>query len=158
MSFRFSLLATLYLSFRFFLPVTPLRNLFSCRFWGKSRGKPIVTFLLTGQKKTVYCFLQEKAGETHLTFFLSNEKEKPFVHFLLAGQKKVNRKHALRQSRREKPSALLYRPIITPQHLWLECYFFFVYSNKEKVTKKACPEQGRWETNCYLSFVRAKER
>jgi len=46
----------------------------------------------------------------------------------------------------------------SPQHLWLECYFFFVSSNKEKVTKKACPEQGRGETNCYLSFVRAKER
>jgi len=50
---------------------------------------------------------------------------------------------ALRQSRREKPSALLYRQITKPQHLWLDCYFFFVYSNKEKVTKKACPEQGR---------------
>ena len=46
---------------------------------------------------------------------------------------------------KEKPSSLLYRPIIKPQHLWLECYFFFVYSNKEKVTKKACPEQDRGE-------------
>jgi len=46
---------------------------------------------------------------------------------------------ALRQSRREKPSALLYRLIIKPQHLWLECYFFFVSSNKEKVTKKKMP-------------------
>ena len=65
------------------------------------------------------------------------------VHFLLNGQKKVNRKHALRQSRREKPSALLYRQITKPQHLWLDCYFFFVSSNKEKVTKKACPEQDQ---------------
>jgi len=40
---------------------------------------------------------------------------------------------------KEKPSALLYRPIIKPQHLWLDCYFFFVSSNKEKVTKKKMP-------------------
>ena len=66
-------------------------------------------------------------------------KKEPNVHFLLNGQKKVNQKHALRQSRREKPSALLYRPVITPQHLWLDCYFFFVSSNKEKVTKKKMP-------------------
>jgi len=54
------------------------------------------------------------------------------------------------QSRREKPSALLYRPIIKPQHLWLDCYFFFVSSNKEKVTKKACPKQGQGETLSYF--------
>jgi len=79
------------------------------------------------------------------------------VHFLLNGQKKVNQKHALRQSRREKPSALLYRPIITPQHLWLDCYFFFVYSNKEKVTKKACPEQGRGKP-ILLSFSAMRKK
>jgi len=63
---------------------------------------------------------------------------------------------ALRQSRREKPSALLYQPIIKPQHLWLDCYFFFVSSNKEKVTKKACPEQGQGKT--YLTFFLSDEK
>jgi len=98
-------------------------------------------------------FCREKQGKPYLTFFLNDEKERTHVHFLLNGQKKVNRKHALRQSRREKPSALLYRLIIKPQHLWLECYFFFVSSNKEKVTKKACPEQGRGENAALCGFL-----
>jgi len=97
------------------------------------------------------------SGEKNLhTFFLNDQKVKPHVHFLLNGQKKVNRKPALRQSRREKPSALLYRPIIKPQHLWLDCYFFFVSSNKEKVTKKACPERGQGKT--YLTFFLSDEK
>jgi len=83
--------------------------------------------------------LGKSGGNPILLSFSAMRKKEPNVHFLLSGQKKVNRKHALRQSRREKPSALLYRPIIKPQHLWLECYFFFVYSNKEKVTKKKMP-------------------
>jgi len=41
-------------------------------------------------------------------------------------------------AKKESPTPL-YRQIITPQHLWLECYFFFVSSNKEKVTKKKMP-------------------
>jgi len=91
--------------------------------------------------------------------------EKPFTLSFSTMRKKVSKacpEHFTSFSTgsvegKESPTPL-YRPIITPQHLWLECYFFFVSSNKEKVTKKACPEQGRGETNCYLSFVRAKER
>jgi len=52
---------------------------------------------------------------------------------------------------------LLYRQIIKPQHLWLECYFFFVSSNKEKVTKKACPEQGRGKP-ILLSFSAMRKK
>jgi len=51
----------------------------------------------------------------------------------------------------------LLRQIIKPQHLWLDCYFFFVSSNKEKVTKKACPEQGQGET-FLLSFSTMRKK
>jgi len=69
--------------------------------------------------------------ENLLTFFLSDEKERTQCSLSFERPKESEPK--------EKPSALLYRPIITPQHLWLECYFFFVSSNKEKVTKKKMP-------------------
>ena len=59
-------------------------------------------------------------------------------------------------AKKESPTPL-YRPVITPQHLWLECYFFFVSSNKEKVTKTACPEQGQGET-FLLSFSAMRKK
>ena len=123
-----SSLHTLHCHFDSNSSITLLRNLSLWLFAGKSRGNPILLSFSAMRKKV------SKACPEHFTSFSTGSVEG-----------------------KESPTPL-YRPIITPQHLWLECYFFFVSSNKEKVTKKACLEQGRWETNCYLSFVRAKER
>jgi len=81
----------------------------------------------SNQKSLPQAGLREKLH----TFFLNDQKERTKCSLSFDRPKESEPK--------EKPSALLYRPIITPQHLWLDCYFFFVSSNKEKVTKKKMP-------------------
>jgi len=78
-------------------------------FCRKSRGKPILLSFSTMRKKV------SKACPEHFTSFSTGSVEG-----------------------KESPTPL-YRQIIKPQHLWLDCYFFFVSSNKEKVTKKKMP-------------------
>ena len=89
------------------------------------------------EKSFPAAFCRKKQGETFLLSFSTMRKKVSKAcpeHFTSFSTGSVEGK--------ESPTPL-YRPIITPQHLWLDCYFFFVSSNKEKVTKKACPEQGR---------------
>ena len=85
------------------------------------------------EKSFPAAFCRKKQEETFLLSFSTMRKKVSKAcpeHFTSFSTGSVEGK--------ESPTPL-YRPIITPQHLWLDCYFFFVSSNKEKVTKKKMP-------------------